>query len=265
MNTEDPNKLSVLYDFVRNTRRETRGEVVVVAHGPELRAFARENHEKYQGIIDKMAELAQDGVQFKMRNNGKKAAGFSAEARRGFVTVVSAGFRKRRRPKNSAKERRMKWTHRLSVLMLAALPTAVQAGSGAPWGTAAEIEQVYRGQKVVFDTTTGTSAGIASVLDRASFLSMLNGADPFENRIVIVLHGQAIPYFAIRNYAKYKDLMQRAQSLTVGDVIEFRMCRAAARMQGLAPKDIHGFLKMVPMADAEIVRLQQEEGFAYMR
>jgi hypothetical protein len=28
---------------------------------------------------------------------------------------------------------------------------------------------------------------------------------------------------------------------------------------------LHGFVRVVPMADAEIVRLQQEEGYAYMR
>lgn len=151
------------------------------------------------------------------------------------------------------------------VAALTLLSAAAWADSEAPWDTAGVIEQACRGQKVVFDTTTGTAAGLASVLDRTSFLSILNGGDPFSNRIVVVLHGQSIPYFATRNYAKHKALMQRAQSLTVGDVVEFRMCRAAARMQGLEPKDIHGFVKMVPMADAEIVRLQQEEGFAYMR
>jgi intracellular sulfur oxidation DsrE/DsrF family protein len=117
----------------------------------------------------------------------------------------------------------------------------------------------------VFDTTSGTTAGLSSVLDRASLISVLNGADPLDNKIVVVLHGDAIPFFAIRNYGRHKDLMHRAQSLSVGDVVEYRMCRAAARLQGLEPKDIHGFVKMVPMADAEIVRLQQEEGFAYMQ
>lgn len=140
-----------------------------------------------------------------------------------------------------------------------------QAGSQAPWGSAAEIEQTYNAQKVVFDTTAGTIKGLSSVLDRASYLSKLNGANPLETRIVIVLHGDAIPFFAIRNYGKYRELMHRAQSLSVGDVVEFRMCKAAAALLGLKPADIHGFVKMVPMADAEIVRLQQEEGFAYMQ
>jgi intracellular sulfur oxidation DsrE/DsrF family protein len=59
--------------------------------------------------------------------------------------------------------------------------------------------------------------------------------------------------------------MQRAYSLTLDNVIEFRMCEIAARGHGYEPKDIHGFVKMVPMADAEIIRLQREEHYAYMQ
>ena len=92
VNYEDPQKLNVLYNFIKNTQKITQGKVVVVTHGPELRAFAKENYPKYQGIMDKMAELAKDGVEFKMCNNAMKAAGFSAEDMHEFVTVVPAGF-----------------------------------------------------------------------------------------------------------------------------------------------------------------------------
>lgn len=156
----------------------------------------------------------------------------------------------------------------LCVSALAALPAIGQAGGESPrspWGGAAEIHQNYSKQKVVFDTFVGTPEKLAGVLDRASYISVLNGADPFDNKIVIVLHGDAIAFFAARNYGKYRELMQRAQSLSVGNVIEFRMCKIAAAQLGFKPADIHGFVKMVPMADAEIVRLQQEEGFAYMQ
>lgn len=135
----------------------------------------------------------------------------------------------------------------------------------SPWGSASEIMQAYSKQKVVFDTTYGSLEQLTSILDRASYLSQLNGADPFDTKIVIMIHGEAIPFFAGKNFAKYRDLMVRAQSLSLGNVVEFRMCKASARLQGFKPADIHGFIKMVPMADAEIVRLQQEEGFAYMR
>lgn len=92
VNYDDPQRLSLLYGFVRNTTKETRGKVVVVTHGPELRAFAKENYEKYQGIVDRLAELAEQGVEFKMCNNAMRAAGFSAEDMHGFVTIVPAGF-----------------------------------------------------------------------------------------------------------------------------------------------------------------------------
>lgn len=133
-----------------------------------------------------------------------------------------------------------------------------------PWGTSKVVDTQYTKQKVVYDTAVTTVEALTSVLDRASFLSTLNGADPFENKIVIVLHGNEIPFFGIKNFAKYKALMTRAQSLTVGGIIEFRMCRVAAKSRGYEPNDIHGFVTMVPMGDAEIVRLQQEN-YGYMR
>lgn len=92
-NYQDPAQLNILFNFVKNTLKETKGKAVVVTHGPELRAFARENYEKYAGIVDKMNELAKMGVEFKMCNNAMRAAGYaSAEDMHGFVTVVPAGF-----------------------------------------------------------------------------------------------------------------------------------------------------------------------------
>ena len=92
VNYEDPNKLNILYGFIKNTVKVTKGKVVVVTHGPELRAFAKENYEKYQGVVDKMAELSKEGVEFKMCNNAMRAAGFEAADMHGFITVVPAGF-----------------------------------------------------------------------------------------------------------------------------------------------------------------------------
>ena len=92
VNYEDPNKLNILYAFVKNTSKPLKGKMVVVTHGPELRVFAKENYVKYQGIVDKMASLAEAGVDFRMCNNALRAAGFQPEDMHGFVTVVPAGF-----------------------------------------------------------------------------------------------------------------------------------------------------------------------------
>lgn len=92
VNYEDPKQLRLLHSFIRNTWKETKGKVVVVTHGPELRAFAKENYDKYQAIIDDLADLAQEGVEFKMCHNALRAAGYSVEDMHGFITVVPAGF-----------------------------------------------------------------------------------------------------------------------------------------------------------------------------
>jgi len=49
VNYDDPQKLNLLYNYIKNTQKVTHGKVVVVTHGPELRAFAKENYQKIPG------------------------------------------------------------------------------------------------------------------------------------------------------------------------------------------------------------------------
>jgi len=151
------------------------------------------------------------------------------------------------------------------MFVLFSLCSTATADIPAPWGKGEVMDIDYKPQKVVYDVATKNVGHLTSVLDRASYLSTIYHADPFDASIVIVLHGDEINFFARKNYAKYKELMQRAESLTVGGIISIRMCRIAAKGHGYEPQDIHGFVKLVPMADAELVRLQTEEGYAYMR
>ncbi|HEX7952674.1 MAG TPA: DsrE family protein [Burkholderiales bacterium] len=157
-------------------------------------------------------------------------------------------------------------TSRLLVLVCTLyLPVAAASAEAvSPWGQPRIVEKTYSKQKVVYDVAVKTVAQLENVLDRASYLSALNDADPFDSKIVIVLHGDEIAFFAVRNFEKYRQLMVRAQSLTVGGIIDIRMCRVSAHRRGFEPADIHGFVTMVPMADAEIIDLQKQ-GFAYMQ
>lgn len=133
------------------------------------------------------------------------------------------------------------------------------------WGGAVVNHIEYKPQKVVYDVSVGSLGEMTSVLDRASFLSKITGADPFDSSIVLVLHGPEIEFFARENYAKYKNLMHRAESLVQGETLKIRMCKLAAEGHGYKSNQIHGFVEMVPMGDAEIIRLQNEEHHAYMR
>lgn len=158
--------------------------------------------------------------------------------------------------------------YRWCFALLVALTTATTGFADdeqAPWGRASASDGAYMPQKVVYDVAVADADGFAHVLDRVSYLNNLYRADPFRASIVVVLHGDEIPLFAVENLGDNEALMRRAQSLTVAGPIEFRMCEQAAQGHGLKPGDIHGFVTMVPMADAEIVKLQSEENYAYMR
>jgi intracellular sulfur oxidation DsrE/DsrF family protein len=151
------------------------------------------------------------------------------------------------------------------ILVLSGTFIGSALATGTPWGSSVPIDTEYKPQKVVYDVAVNSVDKLNSVLDRASYLSQITGADPFEQSIILVLHGNEIDYFAIKNYQKHKELMIRAQSLVQSEALKIRMCRIAAQGHGYEPKDIHGFVEMIPMGDAEITRLQTEEGHAYMR
>ena len=152
----------------------------------------------------------------------------------------------------------------LCGVSMVCLPFVSEADDTVPWGMAKVLDINYKPSKVLYDLTSGNKEEITSLLDRVGYLNKIYNSDTFDASIVVVVHGNAIPFFAIKEFKKNKNIMVRAQSLTVGTSIEFRMCRAAAKLLNYEPTDIHGFVKMVPMADAEIIRLQGN-GYAYMR
>ena len=152
-----------------------------------------------------------------------------------------------------------------SIIMVFSTPLSASNSDQAPWGGAQVTATEYKPQKVVYDVHVKTAEEVESVLDRASYLSTITGADPFEQSIVLVLHGKELNFFAVKNFSKFEELMRRAQSLVESEALTIKMCKIAAQSQGYAPEDIHGFIEMIPMGDAEIIRLQYEEGHAYMQ
>jgi intracellular sulfur oxidation DsrE/DsrF family protein len=153
----------------------------------------------------------------------------------------------------------------IAVTALIMISGSTFADNAAPWGYSKLTETEYKPQKVVYDVTTGKLEVMDHVLDRGSYLSNISGADPFDQSIVLVIHGAAIKFYAIENTAEYRAMMQRAESLVASDVLKIKMCKIAAEAKGYKAEDIHGFVEMVPMGDAEIIRLQYEENHAYMQ
>ncbi|WP_018170060.1 DsrE family protein [Thioalkalivibrio sp. ALMg9] len=152
----------------------------------------------------------------------------------------------------------------LAAASLLATPLVVGADDNLPWGSAEKMDRQYDPRKVVYDVYTSSPSELEGVLDRVSMLNNIYEADPFESHIVLVLHGAEVPYFTRDEFGEHEELMRRARSLTQAGNIEFRMCEASARLRGIDVEDVHGFVNVVPMADAEIIELQHE-GYLLMQ
>lgn len=124
--------------------------------------------------------------------------------------------------------------------------------------------QTYQPAKVAYDLSASSAQEVNHLFDRIGLLQNFYDNNSFEASIVVVVHEGAIPLLAKRNAAVHKDLLQRAASLVLGEIIQYRVCLASARMQGFSEKDFPDFVQLVPMADAELIKLQHQ-GYAYLR
>jgi intracellular sulfur oxidation DsrE/DsrF family protein len=123
---------------------------------------------------------------------------------------------------------------------------------------------LYRPSKVVYDFSNPDPEILGLMLDRANLLQKIYQNDVFDSSIVFVIHEGAVPLFGDAEKKRFPEIMRRARGLALGDIIQFRICKASAAMQGFSEKNLQDFVKMVPMADAELVKLQQD-GYAYLR
>jgi len=122
----------------------------------------------------------------------------------------------------------------------------------------------YRPSRVVYDFSSPDPKVLGLMLDRASLLQKIYQDDVFDSSIVFVIHEGAVPLFGKNTRKQFQDVMVRARSLATGDIIQFRVCKVSAEMQGFKENDLVEFVKMVPMGDAELIKLQQK-GYAYLK
>jgi len=144
----------------------------------------------------------------------------------------------------------------------------VSLNSNAADDVAEFIQTPYTEQKVVFEFYFDEPDKINSALYWIrSLMQPLNEA-PYEYPpdfldIKVVIHGTEIVTLAKKNYAKYKDAVERMRYYaSLG--VEFRVCSIAAEDFGYQRKDFQGFVKMVPSAIPELAHWQIK-GFAIIK
>jgi hypothetical protein len=137
---------------------------------------------------------------------------------------------------------------------VACAPAVVRAQSAdAPYGSSkfaayADINSIKQ-LKTVWDFNFIDPKAVGVVFNNINALMRATSEfgpqeiDPL--KVVVVSHGPELVVFAKQNYAKYKDIADRAASMAKQG-IQFEICRNAAAAQGFAPEDLHGFVTVVP-------------------
>jgi len=79
----------------------------------------------------------------------------------------------------------------------------------------------------------------------------------------LVLHGPEVEFFAIKNYEKYKTIVDHAAKLAALGAVDISICQKQMRNLGIATDEVPSFLQQVPFGPDEVERLI-ESGFVYM-
>ena len=116
--------------------------------------------------------------------------------------------------------------------------------------------------RAVLDITVHTIEELRVVFDRAGQLAMAPRPGEEADSVVLVLHGPEVEFFAISNYEKYRDIVDKAARLDAFEVVDVRICETMMSEYGLGPDDIPSFIEPVPFGPGEVERLQRE-GYAY--
>jgi len=112
--------------------------------------------------------------------------------------------------------------------------------------------------RAVLDISVHTIEGLRVLLDRAEELAMRPQAQGEEASVVLVLHGPEVEFFSIRNYEKYKDIVDQAARLDAFDVVDVKICQTMLGEQGIDRDDIPSFIEQVSLGPEEVDRLVQQ-------
>lgn len=158
---------------------------------------------------------------------------------------------------------------RSTCVVLALLAATVRAAAAEiPYGQAHaesydDIDTVKQ-LKAVYEFFFTDPAAVDAVLNSVKALMVStndygpNEFDPL--KVVIVSHGPELVVWDRRNYAKYKDVVDRAASLA-GQGVRIEVCRNAAANLGLKPEDLYGFLHVIPSGPYALT-YWQNKGYA---
>lgn len=140
--------------------------------------------------------------------------------------------------------------------------TGVDEGSGIRLPPADTLPSESGPGRTVLDISVHTLEELRVLFARAGELAMKPRPPGEEASIVLILHGPEVDFFSIRNYDRYKDIVDEAARLDAFDVVDIRICQTMMEARGIEPGDIPSFIEQVPYGPGEVKRLV-DEGYLY--
>jgi intracellular sulfur oxidation DsrE/DsrF family protein len=133
-----------------------------------------------------------------------------------------------------------------------------ETGRGAELGK----REASAANRAVLDISVHTVEALQVVFERAEQLAGEPGMHGGDASIVLVLHGPEVEFFATKNYATYRGIVDQAERLDSLDIIDVKVCQTMMRRFGIGQDEIPAFIEQVPLGPAEIDRLVGE-GYVY--
>lgn len=115
----------------------------------------------------------------------------------------------------------------------------------------------------VADISVHSVEALSLLFDRVESLSQRPHSDQESPLVSLVLHGPEVKFFALKNYQKYKSLVDRAAKLEALGAVNISICQTKMRRYGIQTEEVPAFLKQVPYGPDEVKRLLKA-GYVYM-
>lgn len=122
--------------------------------------------------------------------------------------------------------------------------------------TVSSTEQV-ESHRYFIDIAVQDEQQLKTLFDHAKQVHLAQPT-PNEQPIVLVLHGPETLSFDLKHYEQHQQIIDLAAQLDAFNIIDIKMCSAAIGHYNLTPEQIPPFIELVPLAEQEIQRLQQQ-------
>lgn len=116
---------------------------------------------------------------------------------------------------------------------------------------------------LVADISVHSEADLEALLGRVEQLlerPRKSGEAPL---VSLVLHGPEVEFFALKNYAQYREVVDHAAKLAALGAVDISICQTQMRNLGIADDEVPAFLRQVPYGPGEVERLL-DSGYVYM-